>query len=79
MTREEVARLFGEFARIKNRKTMNILGSGLGLSILKRVARLYGGQVCVESVPDQGSTFTVTLQKEQVANARDLERAPITV
>jgi signal transduction histidine kinase len=79
MTREEVARLFGEFARIKNRKTMNILGSGLGLSILKRVARLYGGQVCVESVPDQGSTFTVTLQKEQAANARDLERAPITV
>jgi len=69
MTREEVARLFGEFTRIKNRKTMNILGSGLGLSILKRVAHLYGGQVQVESEPDRGSTFTVTLQKELAPSA----------
>lgn len=63
MTREEIARLFGEFSRIKNEKTRNILGSGLGLSILKRLATLYGGRVDVESVPDQGSTFTVTLKR----------------
>jgi two-component system sensor histidine kinase/response regulator len=69
MTQEEVSRLFGEFIRIKNQKTMNILGSGLGLSILKRLSHLYGGQVHVESEPDRGSTFTVTLQKEQVATA----------
>jgi signal transduction histidine kinase len=67
MTPEEVARLFGEFTRIKNAKTMNILGSGLGLSILKRLAHLYGGQVTVESQADQGSTFTVVLQKEPAA------------
>lgn len=67
MAPEEVARLFGEFTRIKNKKTMNILGSGLGLSILKRLAHLYGGRVGVESVPDQGSTFTVTLQKQPAA------------
>ena len=66
MTKEEVARLFGEFIRIKNQKTMNILGSGLGLSILKRLSHLYGGEVSVESEPDQGSIFTVILQKEQV-------------
>jgi signal transduction histidine kinase len=78
MTREEVARLFGEFTRIKNGKTMNILGSGLGLSILKRVTHLYGGQVSVESVPDQGSTFTVTLQKEQATNVPVLGRTPAT-
>ncbi|MBK9798030.1 MAG: hybrid sensor histidine kinase/response regulator [Holophagaceae bacterium] len=64
MTQAEVSRLFGEFTRIKNKRTMNILGSGLGLSILKRVSHLYGGQVHVQSEPDQGSTFTVTLQKE---------------
>lgn len=67
MTPEEVARLFGEFTRIKNKKTMNILGSGLGLSILKRLSHLYGGRVEVESVPDQGSTFTVVLQKQPAA------------
>ena len=79
MTKEEVSKLFGEFIRIKNQKTMNILGSGLGLSILKRLSHLYGGQVSVESEPDQGSTFTVTLQKDAVAASAGSEFAPITV
>jgi len=60
---EDQARLFGEFSRIKNEKTRNILGSGLGLSILKRLAGLYGGRVEVDSAPDRGSTFTVVLRK----------------
>lgn len=75
MTKEEVARLFGEFTRIKNQKTMNILGSGLGLSILKRLSHLYGGAVTVESVPDVGSTFSVVLQKEPGKAAQGQEVA----
>jgi signal transduction histidine kinase len=63
MSKEEMAKLFGEFSRIKNEKTRNILGSGLGLSILKRLASLYGGKVEVQSEPDHGSTFTVVLKK----------------
>jgi signal transduction histidine kinase len=61
MTKEESARLFGEFVRIKNAKTRAIPGSGLGLSILKRLAELYGGSVSVATTPDVGSTFTVSL------------------
>ncbi len=61
MTDEEADRLFGDFVRIKNAKTRNILGSGLGLSTVRKLARLYGGDVTVRSVPDEGSTFTVTL------------------
>lgn len=63
MSESEVEKLFGEFVRIKNSKTRNIPGSGLGLSIMKRIALLYNGEVTVESTPDEGSTFTVTLQK----------------
>jgi len=63
MSGEEVAKLFGEFSRIKNEKTRNILGSGLGLSILRRLAALYEGGVEVVSEPGEGSTFTVTLRK----------------
>ncbi|MCK5035964.1 MAG: response regulator [Candidatus Sabulitectum sp.] len=63
MSENEVEKLFGEFVRIKNSKTRDILGSGLGLSIMKRIALLYNGEVTVESTPDVGSTFTVTLQK----------------
>ena len=68
MSSEDVSKLFGEFVRIKNRKTHGILGSGLGLSILKKIAELYGGEPSVESEPDVGSTFTVTLlDKPQAA------------
>jgi signal transduction histidine kinase len=63
MTPEEMGKLFGEFSRIRNDKTRNILGSGLGLSILRRLAALYGGTVQVHSQPGQGSTFTITLKK----------------
>jgi two-component system, sensor histidine kinase and response regulator len=61
LTGEEAARLFNEFVRIKNEKTRDILGSGLGLSIVKKLALLYDGDVTVTSRPDEGSTFTVTL------------------
>ena len=65
MSETEVNKLFGEFVRIKNSKTRNILGSGLGLSIMRKIAALYNGDVSVESTPEVGSTFTVTLMKEK--------------
>jgi len=58
---DEAARLFNDFVRIKNEKTRHILGSGLGLAIVRKLARLYHGDVRVDSTPDVGSTFTVTL------------------
>ena len=61
MTAEEVGRIFGEFVRIKNEQTNHIPGSGLGLSIVKKLAQLYDGEVKVESRPDAGTTFTVVL------------------
>jgi signal transduction histidine kinase len=64
MKEEELKQLFGEFVRIRNEKTHHIPGSGLGLSIVKKLALLYGGDVAVESRPDAGSTFTVTLDAE---------------
>ncbi|MBN1699960.1 MAG: hybrid sensor histidine kinase/response regulator [Spirochaetales bacterium] len=66
MTEEETKRLFGEFVRIKNEKTKHITGSGLGLSIVKKIVSLYGGTIAVDSLPDRGTGFTVTLPKENV-------------
>jgi two-component system, sensor histidine kinase and response regulator len=64
MTEEESSRLFNDFTRIKNEKTRHILGSGLGLSTVKKLAMLYEGDVTVMSQPDAGSTFSVTLKKK---------------
>jgi signal transduction histidine kinase len=64
LSEEEISKLFQEFVRIKNDKTKAISGSGLGLSILKKIVdEVYHGTVSVESVPDKGSTFTVMLPK----------------
>jgi two-component system, sensor histidine kinase and response regulator len=65
MTEEEAGMLFNDFVRIKNERTKNILGSGLGLSIVKKLAQLYNGEVSVRSRPGEGSTFTVTLSQSQ--------------
>ncbi len=61
MSEEECSRLFNDFVRIKNSKTRDILGSGLGLSIVKKLALAYNGSASVTSQPDVGSTFTVVL------------------
>jgi signal transduction histidine kinase len=65
MTEEEQKKLFKEFSRIRNAKTADILGSGLGLSILKRLVELYEGEILVDSVPDQGTTFTLIIPNKE--------------
>ena len=62
LSRDDAAKLFNDFVRIKNAKTRGIEGSGLGLATVKRIAGLYSGDAIVSSEPDQGSTFTVTLK-----------------
>ena len=63
MSAEEAARLFQDFTRIRNEKTRGILGSGLGLSIVRKLAGLYDGMTSVTSEPGEGSTFTVVLKR----------------
>jgi signal transduction histidine kinase len=58
---EEAGKLFNEFMRIKNEHTVKILGSGLGLSTVRKIANMYDGEATVKSAPGVGSTFTVTL------------------
>jgi two-component system, OmpR family, phosphate regulon sensor histidine kinase PhoR len=52
---------FEEFYRAKNELTANIPGTGLGLSLVKRITELHHGQVTAESVPGKGSTFAVRI------------------
>jgi two-component system sensor histidine kinase/response regulator len=63
---EDTENLFTEFVRIKSEKTRNITGSGLGLSIVKKVIEMYKGSVKVESTPDIGSVFTVRIPKKLI-------------
>jgi signal transduction histidine kinase len=58
---EHLDHIFEAFWQVERPSTRRIGGTGLGLSVTRRLARLLGGDVAVESVFGKGSTFTVTL------------------
>src|SRR6202043_2304890 len=64
---EDTARLFGRFQRLSAKPTGGETSTGLGLSIVKRIIDMHGGEVTANSAgPGQGSTFTVTLPAADV-------------
>lgn len=70
MSAEERKRLFQRFYRIKNDKTKEISGTGLGLWIIKQYIEKMGGSISVDSLEGAGSEFQVTLQ---VSNASETQ------
>ena len=61
---ENLQRIFERFYRIDRGRTRDVGGTGLGLAIVKHLARLHGGEVSVNSVLGQGTTFTIELPRE---------------
>jgi signal transduction histidine kinase len=57
----EQEKIFEKFYRCGDPLVHNVKGSGLGLSLVRHIARAHGGDVLVESEPEQGSKFTIAL------------------
>ncbi len=64
MTDREAARAFEEFYRANNEHTARVPGTGLGLSLVKRLVELHDGRISVRTAPGQGSEFTVCLPSD---------------
>jgi signal transduction histidine kinase len=59
---EDLGRLFGRFQRLSAKPTAGESSTGLGLSIVKRIIDMHGGEVTAASAgPNKGSTFTIVL------------------
>ncbi|MDR3138622.1 MAG: response regulator, partial [Treponema sp.] len=58
---EDMGRLFGNFEQFDVQYNRGIEGTGLGLAISRSLCRLMGGDIGVQSVYGQGSTFTIHL------------------
>ena len=61
ITPEDIDKIFDRFYRVKNEKTRKIVGTGLGLPIVKAIVEDHLGQVTVKSELDKGSEFSVQL------------------
>jgi signal transduction histidine kinase len=57
----EQEKIFEKFYRCGDPLVHNIKGSGLGLALVRHIARAHGGEVLVESTPEKGSKFTIAL------------------
>jgi len=61
MTAEQQAKLFEEFTQADATTAQRFGGTGLGLALSRKLARMMGGDVTVASEPGKGSVFTVRL------------------
>lgn len=61
MSPAERERVFDEFYRIKNDYTAHVPGTGLGLTLVRRLVDMHQGRIDVDSAPGKGSSFAVSL------------------
>ena len=72
MSKEFLKHVFDAFEREETSTKSGIQGTGLGMSITKKMVELMGGDISVESEKDKGSEFTVTLDLKLQQNVKQI-------
>ncbi|MCW8889726.1 MAG: ATP-binding protein [Sedimenticola sp.] len=74
--RNHLEHLFEPFVQLDNESTRRYSGTGLGLTLVKRMTQLHGGDVRVESQEGKGSRFTVSLPWSREDNNAHQQKLP---
>ena len=61
IAKKDHEQLFKKFSRVHNAMSISAAGTGLGLYWAKEIITLHGGEITLDSKPNHGSTFTITL------------------
>jgi len=69
MTESQISRIFEEYSRFNMDTNRSISGTGLGMSITKRLIDMMSGEISVKSKPGEGSLFTVRLPQTRCGSA----------
>ncbi len=68
---EDINRIFERFAQIEDPRTQNIPGTGIGLSLAKKLTELHKGEISVRSANGKGSEFTVQIPVSKSFYSKD--------
>jgi len=75
LTSEQMGRLFEEFSQAETDTSRKYGGTGLGLALSRKLARMLGGDLTAESRPGEGSTFTFVVPREAPVARSPMESA----
>ncbi|MGB7340624.1 MAG: HAMP domain-containing sensor histidine kinase [Phototrophicaceae bacterium] len=72
---DAIDHVFERFYRVEKRAHQSINGTGIGLAMVQSIITKHGGEISVESIEDEGSTFTFTLLQASTSSP-DYNREP---